>query len=325
MDKLKIGLVGCGGRGRGHLSCLKEFADVEITALCDVNAEVLKATGEQFSVSNRYTDLDQMLEEVALDAVFVATSVLYNAPTALRCLEKGVNTLLEKPPGMKAEETIALRDAANKTGAKAMVGWNRRFHPIIVQAWKMIKARGEVVQIVGEFHKSMARFEATDRFPEEVMDAMLLETPIHAIDTVRAIAESEVTEVHSIVRRAYSRYRDVHGALVLFENGCVVHLIANYTTDARLERYEIHGRQISAYLEGVSHGLVVCDGKQIDLTETGSSGTQEQNRYFLDCVKNDRFVTLPAANLDEAIKTMELAEAILANRRTPTKTYLTEH
>ena len=312
MDKLRIGLVGCGGRGRGHLSYLKEFDDVELVALCDVNAEALKAVGDKFDVPNRYSDLDQMLAEVTLDAVFVATPVLQNAPTALRCLEKGINTFLEKPPGIKVEETIALRDAAKRTGAKGMVGWNRRFHPIIVQAWEMIKARGEVVQVVGEFHKSMARFEAEGRFPEAVMDAMLLESPIHAIDIVRAIANSDVVEVHSIVRRAYSRYRDVHGALIRFENGCVGHLIANYTADARLERYEIHGRQISAYLEGVSHGVVFYNGQQRELTEAGSGGTREQNRYFLDCVKNDRPVTLPAANLDEAIKTMELAEAILA-------------
>ena len=92
-------------------------------------------------------------------------------------------------------------------------------------------------------------------------------------------------------------------------------IIANYTTDARLERYEIHGRDISAYLEGISQGFVLCDGEHHDLGGSGTGGTREQNRYFLDCVKEDRPVSLPAANLDEAVKTMELAEAILAGLR----------
>ena len=96
---------------------------------------------------------------------------------------------------------------------------------------------------------------------------------------------------------------------------CVAHLIANYTTDARLERYEIHGRDISAYLEGVSQGFVLCDGKRYDLGGAGTGGTLEQNRYFLDCVKENHPVSLPAANLDEAVKTMELVEAILAGVR----------
>jgi len=296
------------------MTCLKEFEDVKLVAVCDTVAKARDAAGEQFGIPQRYESVEALLDAESLDAVFIATPAHLNAQTALPCLERGVNTLLEKPPGMSVAETKALRDAAARTGAKGMVGWNRRFHPIIVKAREMVEARGSVVQLVGEFHKSMSRFEASGRFPEILMDNMFLETPIHALDIVRAIAGAEVAEVHSVVRRAFSRYKDVHAALVLFENGCVAHIIANYTTDARLERYEIHGRNISAYLEGVSQGFVLCDGKKHDLSGAGS-GTNEQNRYFLDCVKANRPVSLPAANLDEAVKTMELAEAILAGLR----------
>jgi predicted dehydrogenase len=168
---------------------------------------------------------------------------------------------------------------------------------------------------VGEFHKSMTRYMEIPGVAEIVMDNMLLESPIHAVDLVRALAGSAVTEVHSIVRRACSPYKDVHGALIGFASGCVGHLIANYTTDARLERYEIHGREISAYLEGVSQGVVVCDGERHELRSTGSNGTREQDRFFLDCVREDRPIELPAADLNEAVKTMELAEAILGGLR----------
>ena len=82
------------------------------------------------------------------------------------------------------------------------------------------------------------------------MDCMLFETPIHAIDTIRFLAGADVSEVHSVVQRSMSGYRDVHAALVAFENGVVAQLIHNYTTNARLERYEIHGHEISAYMEG---------------------------------------------------------------------------
>ena len=52
------------------------------------------------------------------------------------------------------------------------------------------------------------------------------------------------------------------------------------------------------------------------LTLEGKNDTADQARFFLDCIKEDRPVTLPAATLDEGIKTMELAEAILAGPRT---------
>ena len=313
MSKLRVAVIGCGGRGRGHIKILSQFDDTELVAVCDPIEAARNNAADQFNVSNRYESIEALLDSETLDAIFVATPAHLNGAAALPCFERGVHTLLEKPPGMSVAETIALQRAAARTGAKGMVGWNRRFHPIILEAKRQITARGPVTQIVGEFHKSITRL--TGRFPEHLMDNMFLETPIHALDAIRAIAEADVQEVYSIVQRTISDYKDVHAALILFDNGCVAQHIANYTTDARLERYEIHGRDISAYLEGVSHGTVFCDGTQHKLTEAGTGGTVEQNRYFLDCVKADTPVSFPAANLDEAVKTMQLAEDILNGLR----------
>ena len=313
MSNLRVAVIGCGGRGRGHMKILSEFDDTTLVAVCDPVEAARSNAADTFNVSNRYESIDELLDSETLDAIFVATPAHLNGEAALPCFERGVHTLLEKPPGMSVSETVALQRAAERTGAKGMVGWNRRFHPIIVEAKRQVTARGPVTQIVGEFHKSITRL--TGRFPEHLMDNMFLETPIHALDTIRAVAEADVQEVHSVVQRAISDYKDVHAALILFDNGCVAQHIANYTTDARLERYEIHGRDISAYLEGVSQGTVFCDGTQHKLTEAGTGGTVEQNRYFLDCVKSDTPVSFPAANLDEAVKTMQLAEDILNGLR----------
>jgi predicted dehydrogenase len=322
MEQLRVAVIGCGGRSRSsHLPFLKAAEDVRLVAVCDPVAAARDRAGEQFGVERRYASIEELLDRGKLDAVFVATPPQVNAAAALPCLERGVHALIEKPPGMSVAEARSLRDAAARSGAGAMVGWNRRFHPLVRQARAMVEARGPVTQLVGEFHKSMAAYEASPGIAEVVMDNMLLESPIHAVDLVRALAgrmeegPAPVAEVHSVVRRACSRYKDVHGALILFENGCVAHLIANYTTDARLERYEIHGREISAYLEGVSRGEVVCDGMRHALRDVGSNGTREQNRYFLDCVREDRPIAPPAADLEEAVRTMELAEAILAGLR----------
>jgi predicted dehydrogenase len=201
-----------------------------------------------------------------------------------------------------------------------MVGWNRRFDPLIAQAREQVEARGPVTQLVGEFHKGIAAYEGRG-MAEIIMDNHLLESPIHAVDLIRALAgpvaegPAPIVEVHSVVRRACSRYKDVFAALVLFANGCVAQITANYTTNARLERYEIHGRGISAYLEGVSHGALFCDGQRHELGGAASNGTREQNRFFLDCVRDDRPIALPAADLDEAVRTMELAAAILTGLR----------
>ena len=311
---IRVAVIGCGGRGRGELQELSTFDDVEVVAVCDPVAEALTQTADEFGVDNRYESIEKMLDAGGIEVAFVTTPAHLNAPSALPCLQAGVHTLLEKPPGMRVEETIELRETAERTGAKAMVGWQRRFNPFIVEARRQIEERGPIVQLVGEFHKSVTWFEEAGIFPKIVLDRLLMETPIHAIDCIRALAGSNVAEVHSVVRRRFSKYNDLHAALVLFENGCVAQFGANYTGDGRLERYEIHGHGISAYLEGVKGGHVLADGERRELCVEGD-GIHAKDEFFFDCIRNDRPVGPPGASLDEAVKTMELAEAILAGLR----------
>lgn len=313
--ELKVAVIGCGSRGRGHVKTLAQFPDVDLVAVCDPIEESRQNVIDEHQISKGYSDLATMLDSETLDAVWVAPPAHLNMEVALPCLEHGVNTLMEKPPGLSTEQAQQLREVAKKTGAKAMVGWNRRFNGFITEAREQVEACGKVIQVVGEFHKNIHQLVDSGKFSSSICDLMLLESPIHAIDTVRAIAGGEVTEVHSVVRRTISDYRDMHGATIVFDNDCLVHLIANYTAGRRLERYEIHGHNISAYLEGVSEGKICRDGQIVELTGPEEDSTWLQNRYFIDRIKANLPIELPAANLDEAVKTMDLAMQILAGTR----------
>ena len=306
-------LIGCGGRGISHLAAIQDFDDIHIIGVCDPVAELRTSTAEKFNAPNQYGTIDALLNNQDIDLAIVSTPAHINAECAYQVIKKGIHTLLEKPPGLSASDTIRLRDAARESDAKVLVGWNRRFHSTVLKAREMIEERGPIVQIVAEFHKSMTRL--TERhWPEQLKDNFIYETPIHAIDLTRALAGSAIAEIHPIVRRAYSKHVDIHAALILFESGCVAQFTANYTTDARLERYEIHGQDCSAYLEGIQEGIVYRDGERLIIANK-EDGTAAQARFLIDCIKEDRPVSLPAANLDEAIETMKLADTIRGSLR----------
>ena len=315
MSKLRAAVVGVGPRGLNHLDSIDAFDDVTLAAVCDPSDEARSAAAAKYAPEASYAAVDEMLDAETLDAAIVAVPPDVNAAAALPCLRRGVNTMLEKPPGLSTTETEELRDAAAATGALGMVAWNRRFHPMVVAAREMVESRGPIAQIVAAFHKSMTDTRARRPYSPDVLDNMLYESPIHAIDLVRALAASEVAQVHSVVRRRFSGYKDVHAALIEFESGCVAQVTSSYTTDARLERYEIHGREVSAYLEGVQRGYVFQDGERVEIEDTGSHGTVEQARYFFDAIREGRPIGPPAADLSEAVKTMELLAAIMAGLR----------
>ena len=311
-DHIRLAVIGCGGRGRYHLERLAGFADVELVAVADASSAACAAAADAYHIPRQFADLASVLAAVELDAVVLAPPAHLNADVAAISLAAGIDTLMEKPPGLHSAQTRHLRDLAAASGARCMVAWDRRFNPWIVAARAAVEARGPVLQLVGEFHKPTQTI-IDPRFPEELRDNMLLETPIHAIDIVRALAGGKVTHVHSIVRRATGAYKDVHAALVAFDNGCVAQLTHNYTAGGRLERYELHGDGVSAYLEGVDGGqLQLVNQEPVPIQPGAPDAATAQARYFVDCIRGAGPIALPAADLNEAVLTMELCEAILA-------------
>ncbi|MDP7450046.1 MAG: Gfo/Idh/MocA family oxidoreductase, partial [Candidatus Latescibacteria bacterium] len=131
---IRVGVIGCGGRGKHHLQRLSEFDDVEVVGIADASADARAQVGETYGVERQFDEIGALLDQVEVDAVFLATPAHLNAPTAAISLERGVDTLLEKPPGLSAEETRRLRDVAATSGARGMVAWDRRFNPWIVEA-----------------------------------------------------------------------------------------------------------------------------------------------------------------------------------------------
>ncbi len=59
----KSAFLGCGGRARAHASAYRFVKGGKIGAICDMNEELLNKFGDDFDVSARYTDFDEMLEK----------------------------------------------------------------------------------------------------------------------------------------------------------------------------------------------------------------------------------------------------------------------
>ena len=74
--KVRIAMIGAGSMANSvHYPSLASFDDVEIAAICDLDAGRLNATADQYGVEKRYADYRRMVEEVAPDAVYAIVSV----------------------------------------------------------------------------------------------------------------------------------------------------------------------------------------------------------------------------------------------------------
>ncbi len=310
---LRIGVAGYGRRARWHVRAIDEIRSAHVASISDPMEAARDTALSELDDISVYANVAEMVDSGDVDAVVVAAPAHLNGVAANEAIERGVPVLIEKPPALSVEAVEKLLETATRNGSKVMVAFNRRFNPLIRTAIDLIAETGQLRQIVAEFHKDIHEFIDDERFSPDMFDLMLLESPIHSADIVTHFADAPVKNTHAIVKRTASTYRDVHAALIEFENDVVCQFTSAYTSGGRLERYELHGDYISVYLEGVQRGWVLRNGErtEIAMPEEAENDTVAQARHFVQSVIDDVDYPPPAATLESSVATLKLCEDIL--------------
>ncbi len=120
-EKLKVAIIGVGGRGRVHVSGLNSQ---EIVAFCDVDDSKASNTYEKYPNVPRFKDYRVMLDKIGkeIDAISIATPDHMHYPMALWALAHGKHILVEKPLVRTVEEAMRLKAAAKEAGVITQMG-----------------------------------------------------------------------------------------------------------------------------------------------------------------------------------------------------------
>lgn len=314
MEKVKVGMIGAGALSNAvHYPSLAEFEDVQITAICDIDESRLNSTADKYSVDHRYNDYKKMIQEVDLDAVYVIMPPHHLFDIVLYCLNSKLNVFIEKPPGVTSEQTRNMALTAERNGCLTMVGFNRRFIPLLVEAKRIVEERGEIIQCVATFYKNTI---GSGPYYGGAIDILTCDA-IHAVDALRWMG-GEVVKVSSDIRSLYAEYDNSFNALMKFESGATGVLLTNWVVGKRVHTFEMHAKGISAFVDGDSSAYIYSDNKEEPLVlkaeeVAGSSETYKrygfysENRHFIDCIKENR---MPETNFADAYKTMRLVDQI---------------
>lgn len=127
MKVLKGALIGCGFFSRNHLHAWQQLEGVEITALCDQNAERLTAMSKEFGIEKIYLDANDLLKEEAIDFVDIATTVASHRPLVEMAARKKVGIICQKPFASNMEDAEAMVKVCEAAGVPLMVHENFRW------------------------------------------------------------------------------------------------------------------------------------------------------------------------------------------------------
>ena len=129
MDKVRIGIIGCGGIANGkHMPSLKMLDNVEMVAFCDIIPERAQEAAEKYGTPDAkvFSNYQELLK-LDLDVVHVLTPNSSHAPITIDALESGKHVMCEKPMAMNTEEAKSMLEAARRTGMKLTIGYQNRF------------------------------------------------------------------------------------------------------------------------------------------------------------------------------------------------------
>ncbi len=164
--KIRIGLIGPGGRGFGaHTKTLCRLSEagqpIEMVAVCDVYSEHRDRSANyiQEKIGNtpaKYDDFREMIIKEKLDAVCIATPDHWHAKQAIECMEAGLDVYCEKPMTKTVEEAIAVLKVWRKTGRVMQVGVQSTSLPLWSEVNKLLREGklGKVLMYQTEFFRN---------------------------------------------------------------------------------------------------------------------------------------------------------------------------
>ena len=314
--KVRLALIGAGGMANSrHYPSLAENPAAEMVALCDLVPEKLEQTADKFGIERRYTDYRKMLDEVRCDAVYCLMPPHHLFDISAEVLCRGQNLFVEKPLAANAFQANSLARLAAENGCLTMVGFNRRFAPLVVMAKAAVDKRGGVRECRSVFHKNSAPYYYRGAIDSISCDA------VHAVDLLRYMG-GEVFEIETAVSTFPKKEPDpVPNAwisVVRFESGAVGTLSANWASGARWLYCEMHAPTVSALCE-IENTLILKEdndavGRTVSAVELVGSedgrlrgGYKQENDHFVECIRTGK---QPQTNFADAARTMELADAL---------------
>jgi len=319
MKKVKIALLGIGRIGKVHFGGVNQhFSNAEIVAVSDPFYNDVAFKNEHGNIFFSKNPEDA-ISFPGVEAVLICTPTTSHASLIEMALSKGKHIFCEKPMDLSLERTIALADKAKESGAKFMLGFNRRFDPDFIQAKKSI-TDGVIgnVQIV----------KITSRDPglppiDYIRNSggLFMDMAIHDFDMARYLMGKEVVEVFSkglvLVDDAVGKAGDIDTALttLMFEDGTYA-VIDNsrkavYGYDQRLEIFgsggmiqvdnNLHNRNILFNEKGIHTALPL----DFFMDRYAKSYLNEM-KIFIDSIANDEEIIVGA---DDGLQATRIAFA----------------
>lgn len=190
---LRIAILGAGRIGQVHARAVGANMGAQLVAVSDVFDQAAQALAQTHGAQVRDIDAIETAEDI--DAVIICTPTDTHADLIERFAKAGKAIFCEKPVDLSAERVRACLQTVQDTGAKLMIGFNRRFDP----HFGALKAAIDAGQI-GTVEQVTITSRDPGLPPREyigVSGGIFRDMTIHDFDMARFLLNEDITQVYA--------------------------------------------------------------------------------------------------------------------------------
>lgn len=211
-DRVRVGLIGCGGISKSHLPHLSSSDDVGLAAFCDIVVERAQAHADKYGGAV-YDDARAMLQNTELDAAYILIPTYAHGAPERACLEARVPFLVEKPLGIDADDLRKLAREVEASGLITCAGFMNRYRKSINRAKDLLQDDPAILMdgawISGPPLRREGDYFANNPIGQwwpikEKSGGQMVEQVIHTVDLARYLG-GEVREVFAYAARGFNQ------------------------------------------------------------------------------------------------------------------------
>jgi predicted dehydrogenase len=141
-SRITMGFIGTGGRGRHNMRAFTAEADVQVVAVCDVDASHREKGQIQagLSADSAYNDFRELLARDDIDAVAISTPDHWHVPISVAAARAGKDIYCEKPLTLAIAEGRSLCNEVGRRGCVFGVGSQQRSEGVFHLANELVRS-----------------------------------------------------------------------------------------------------------------------------------------------------------------------------------------
>ncbi len=139
-DQIRVGLIGCGGRGTSLAKQFKTIANARMVAVCDPDTAHMDQAAAIFDGKvDKIRDYRKLLERKDIDAVIIASPNFWHALHVIHACQAGKDAYVEKPVSHDVWSGFQMAAAVRKTGRIVQAGTQNRSDTGLIKALQYIR------------------------------------------------------------------------------------------------------------------------------------------------------------------------------------------